>query len=57
MAQSQVLQEKVAAGFQSGPDQTQQKNEPTNHAAEDSEKCLEGPAFSGGMGFLLRTQG
>ncbi|MGP8236668.1 MAG: hypothetical protein ACLQVW_14805 [Limisphaerales bacterium] len=32
VAQSQVLQKQVAAGFQPGYSQTEQKSQPTNHA-------------------------
>jgi hypothetical protein len=55
VAQSQVLQQQLPTGFQSGHPQTDQDDQPTDHAAEDSGKCLGSPAFSDGMEFLPTT--
>jgi len=38
VAKNQVLQQQVAAGFQSGFSQTEQDYQPTDQAAEDSGK-------------------
>jgi competence protein ComGC len=56
VAQSQVLQQQVAAGFQSGHDQTDQDDQPRDHAAEDSGKCVGSPAFSAGWSFCQRQE-
>jgi hypothetical protein len=55
VARRQDLQQRVAAGFQSGQGQTYQGNQPTDHAAEDFGKWLGSPPFSDGMGFLPTT--
>ena len=54
VAQSQVLQQQVPAGFQPDHDQAEQKSEPTDHAAKDSGKCVGIPAISGGMEYYER---
>ena len=53
--QNQVLQQQIAAGLQSSYSETEQDNQPSDHAAEDSGKCLGTPAFSERMEFLPMT--
>jgi hypothetical protein len=55
VAQRQDLQQRVAAGFQSGRGQMYHGNQPTDYAAEDSGKWLGSPPFSDGMEFLPTT--
>jgi hypothetical protein len=43
--------------FQSGQGLTYQGNQPTDHATEDSGKCLGSPPFSDRMEFLPTTGG
>jgi hypothetical protein len=55
VAQSQVLQQQVAAGIQPGCSKTEEDIQPMNHAAEDSWKRLGSPAISDCMRFLPTT--
>ena len=57
VSQGQDLQEQVPARFQPGNGQVKHERQPTNHAAEDSGKCLRSPVFSTRMRFLPTTGG
>ena len=56
VAQRQYLQRRVAVEFQSGKGLTYQGNQPTDHATEDSGKCLGSPPFSDAMEFCQRQR-